>query len=70
LHTTNNSDYASGDISNTDNDWGINEIQSYDYNMKNFALNKNGIVQHNELIEGSADGCYQDKLITNELIEQ
>lgn len=69
LHSTNNSDYASGDIANTDNDWGINEIQSYDYNVKNFALNKNGIVQHNELIEGSADGCYQDKLITNELIE-
>lgn len=70
LHTTTNSDYASGDISNTDNDWGVNEIQSYDYNVKNFALNKNGILQHNELIEGSADGCYQDKLITNELKEQ
>ena len=26
LHTTNNADYASGDITNTDNDWGINEI--------------------------------------------
>lgn len=72
MHTTNNSDYASGDISNTDNDWGINEIQSYDYNVKNFAANKNGIVQHNELRENDSDvnGCYNDKLITNELIEQ
>ena len=26
LHTTNNADYASGYITNTDNDWGINEI--------------------------------------------
>lgn len=71
LHTTKNSDYASGNISNTDNDWGINEIQSYDYNVKNFALNKNGIVQHNELRENDSEvnGCYQDKLITNELIE-
>ena len=72
LHTTTNSDYASGDIANTDNDWGINEIQSYNYNVKNFALNKNGIVQHNELRENDSEvnGCYQDKLITNELIEQ
>lgn len=71
LHTTTNSDYASGDIANTDNDWGVNEIQSYDYNVKNFAANKNGIVQHNELRENDSDvnGCYQDKLITNELIE-
>lgn len=72
LHTTTNSDYASGDIANTDNDWGINEIQSYDYNVKNFAANKNGIVQHNELRENDSEvnGCYNDKLITNELIEQ
>lgn len=71
LHTTTNADYASGDIANTDNDWGINEIQSYDYNVKNFALNKNGIVQHNELKENDSEvnGCYNDKLITNELIE-
>ena len=26
LHTTSDADYASGDITNTDNDWGINEI--------------------------------------------
>jgi hypothetical protein len=72
LHTTNKADYASGDIANTDNDWGINEIQSYDYNVKNFAANKNGIVQHNELRENDSNvnGCYQDKLITNELKEQ
>lgn len=65
------SNYASSDIANTDNDWGINEIQSYDYNVKNFALNKNGIVQHNELRENDSEvnGCYNDKLITNELIE-
>lgn len=71
LHTNNNADYASGDISNTDNDWGINEIQSYEYNVKNFAANKNGILQHNELRENNSEvnGCYNDKLITNELIE-
>lgn len=71
LHTTTNADYAQGDIANTDNDWGINEIQSYDYNVKNFAANKNGIVQHNELRENDSEvnGCYNNKLITNELIE-
>lgn len=71
LHTTNNADYASGDIANTDNDWGVNEIQSYDYNVKNFAVNKNGIVQHNELRENNSDvnGCYKDKIITNKIIE-
>ena len=71
LHTTNNADYASGDIANTDNDWGVNEIQSYNYNVKNFALNKNGIVQHNELMENNSDvnGCYNDKIITNKIIE-
>lgn len=35
-----------------------------------FSAKKNGIVQHNELIEGSADGCYNNKLITNKLIER
>lgn len=71
LHSTNNADYASGDIANTDNDWGVNEIQSYDYNVKNFAANKNGIVQHNELRENDSEvnGFYNNKLITNELIE-
>lgn len=36
-----------------------------------FSANKNGIVQHNELRENDSDvnGCYNDKLITNELIE-
>lgn len=71
LHSSNNADYASGGIANTDNDWGINEIQSYDYNVKNFAANKNGIVQHNELKENDSEvnGCYKDKILTNELIE-
>ena len=71
LYTTNNADYANGDIANTDNDWGVNELQSYDYNVKNFAVNKNGIIQHNEFRENNSDvnGCYNDKLITNKLIE-
>ena len=36
-----------------------------------FSAKKNGIVQHNELRENNSDvnGCYNDKLITNELIE-
>lgn len=36
-----------------------------------FSAKMNGIVQHNELRENDSDvnGCYNDKLITNELIE-
>lgn len=69
LHTTNNADYASSNISNTDNDWGVNEIESYDYNVASNKLCKNGVVGHNEVSEGSANGLYANKLITNELIE-
>ena len=69
LHTTNNADYASGDISNTDNDWGVNEIESYDYNVASNKLCKSGVVGHNEVSEGSANGLYANKLITNELKE-
>lgn len=69
LHSTNNADYASGDISNTDNDWGVNVIESYDYNVASNKLCKTGVVGHNEVSEGSANGLYANKLITNELIE-
>ena len=49
-HTTSGADYANGDIANTDNDWGINEIQSYEYNQQ-------------------LNGIYQNKILTNKLIE-
>lgn len=50
LHSTDNSKYASGDITNTDNDWGINEIQSYEYNQQLYGIYKDKILT-NELIE-------------------
>ena len=69
LHTTTNADYASGDIANTDNDWGVNEIQSYGYNVASNKLCKTGVVGNNEVSEGSANGLYANKLITNEIKE-
>ena len=51
LHSTNNADYASGDITNTDNDWGVNEIESYDYNVSSNKLCKTGVVGHNKFEE-------------------
>lgn len=46
LHTTDNADYASGDISNTDNDWGVNEIyQKGDYDLfKDYDKEKSKLI--------------------------
>lgn len=55
LHSTTNSDYASGDIGNTDNDWGVNQIQSYEYNNNAVGICKNGVVRANTISEGDDD---------------
>lgn len=55
LHSTNNADYASGDISGTDNDWGINEITTNEHEEKNIKLYKSGVITANEISEGDTN---------------
>ncbi|MCQ2608768.1 MAG: LamG domain-containing protein [Bacteroidales bacterium] len=55
LHSTNNSDYASGDISGTENDWGINEITTLEHEEKNIKLYKSGVITANEISEGDTN---------------
>ena len=68
-HSTDNSKYASGDITNTDNDWGINEIESYEYNVAKNQFKKVGVVKSDTLEEGAKMAIEQSKIVTTELIE-
>lgn len=55
LHSINNADYASGDISGTDNDWGVNEITTAEHEENNIKLYKSGVITANEISEGDTN---------------
>lgn len=68
LHTTNNADYASGNISGTQNDWGVNEIVEPPYLDYDNKFHKTGVVKANEISEGTQ--CFDENGITYNKIKE